>query len=167
MKFEGLDFTRLVKEDIPELTPVMKRAFDADSRMFFQRPEGGPDGYDDGSFLQKWGLESGAIAYKIAKDGIAIGSMMLFVKPEKKEGILGCLFIDDALEGKGYGSTAWKFAETAYPDIEVWHTETPAVSYRNHCFYINKLGFHVESVNGSRDNRYEAQFNLTKRIKKS
>ncbi|MDD2648795.1 MAG: GNAT family N-acetyltransferase [Eubacteriales bacterium] len=165
MEFEGLEFTKLERKDVPVLTPIMKRAFDADSKLFFQSPEGGPDGYDDGSFLIKWGIESGAHAFTIMKDGAAIGGIILFVSPDGKEGTLGCLFIDDMLEGKGFGSAAWRFAEKSFPDVEIWRTETPAVSYRNHCFYINKCGFSVTRVNGRRDDRFEAQFELVKRMK--
>lgn len=46
----------MVKEDIPLLTPIMKRCFDNDSQLFFQKPSGGPPGYDDGSFLEEWGF---------------------------------------------------------------------------------------------------------------
>ena len=63
MFFDGLEFSLLKREDVSVLTPVMKRAFDDDSRLFFDRPEGGPDGYDDGSFLEKWGFAPDATAY--------------------------------------------------------------------------------------------------------
>ena len=163
MFFEGLEFTLLEKEDVPVLTPVMKRAFDDDSRLFFGKPEGGPDGYDDGSFLEKWGFAPDATAYKISLADRAIGCMILFVHEDKAFGYLGCLFIDSDLIGKGYGSIAWRFAERTYPAVKTWCTETPAVSYRNHRFYINKCGFHVVGVEGDED-RFEAQFKLKKVI---
>lgn len=164
MKFENLEFNRMKETDIPVLTPIMKRAFDDDSRRYFENPEGGPDGYDDGSFLKKWGIDSDGTAYRVDLDGTAIGAIILFVNERYHEGFLGCIFVDSALEGKGYGSAMWRFAEATYPGIKTWHTETPAVSYRNHCFYINKLGFRVVAVEGGRDNRYEAQFKLRKDI---
>ncbi len=37
MDFEQLTFTPMVKEDIPLLTPIMKRCFDNDSQLFFQK----------------------------------------------------------------------------------------------------------------------------------
>lgn len=165
MTYENLEFVRMSAEDIPVLTPVMKRAFDEDSRLYFGKPQGGPPGYDDGSFLRKWGLPPrGGDAYRVNKDGNAIGAIILFVNHERREGFLGCVFVDSTLEGQGYGSTMWRFAESTYPDIKVWRTETPAVSYRNHCFYINKLGFHVVAVEGARDDRFEAQFKLKKEL---
>lgn len=165
MLFEDLEFITLKESDIPVLTPIMKRAFDEDSRMHFDKPEGGPDGYDDGSFLKKWGLESGANAYRVNYNGQAIGAIILFINPKKHEGFLGNIFVDSSIEGKGYGAKMWSFVEHTYPDIRAWYTETPAVSYRNHCFYINKLGFQVYEVEGGRDERFDAQFKLRKLLK--
>ncbi len=165
MEFEGLTFTPFTREDIPVFTPIMKRAFDEDSRLYFDAPAGGPPGYDDGSFLQKWGVESGAHAYRIDKDGAPVGVMILFIHREQSLGFLGCMFVDAGHARQGIGSTAWRFAEHQFPDVTMWETETPAVSYRNHCFYINKCGFSVYAVDGGED-RYDAQFKLKKIIKK-
>ena len=165
MEFEGFTFTPFTREDIPVFTPIMKRAFDEDSRMYFQHPVGGPPGYDDGSFLQKWGVESGANAYRIDRDGDPVGVIILFINREKHAGFLGCLFVDAARARQGIGHAAWRFAEASFPDITVWETETPAVSYRNHCFYVNRCGFQVYAVEGG-DDRYEAQFKLRKIIRK-
>lgn len=127
MEFEQLDFVPMQESDIPVLTPIMKRAFDEDSRLYFNQPEGGPDGYDDGSFLKKWGLESGGTAFRVNHDGQAIGAMILFINHEQKEGFLGNIFVDSTMEGRGYGSAMWRFVEKTFPDIRVWNTETPAV----------------------------------------
>lgn len=161
--FQGLTFTPMTEADVPVLTPVMKRSFDEDARLFFQNPVGGPPGYDDGSFLRKWGLRSGGEAYRIDRDGQPVGGMILFLHPSGVEGFLGCLFIDAPLCGQGLGAVAWRFAEATHPEVRVWNTETPAVSYRNHRFYINTCGFRVVSVEGDRD-RYEAQFKLRKEL---
>ncbi len=161
MLFNGLDFIPMQKEDIPILTQIMKRAFDDDANTFTQNPEDGPVGYDDGSYLQKWGFESNAIPYRINLNGKAIGAIILFIDTVKKLGVLDSLFIDAGLIGKGYGHIAWLFAEHTYPQIKTWETATPAISYRNHYFYINKCGFQVYAVEGG-PNRYEAQFKLRK-----
>lgn len=166
MLFENLEFLPMKKEDIEELTPIMKRAFDDDTRLHSDQTEGGPDGYDDGSFLLKWGIEANSLAYRVNLEGKAIGALILFLSPDGKEGFLGNIFVDSALIGHGYGSAMWRFVEQTYPDVEVWHTETPAVSYRNHCFYINKLGFHVVKVEGGRNEREDAQFCLEKDMRK-
>ena len=163
MEFGRLLFTPMVKSDIPVLTPIMKRSFDQDAQLFFQKPEGGPPGYDDGSFLEKWGLHPEAASYRIDLNGTPIGAIILFVHEEHGSGYLGNIFIDPAVSGNGYGSIAWRFAEHMYPKVKVWYAETPAVSYRNHYFYINKCGFHIVGVEGGRD-RFSAQFKLCKTL---
>ncbi len=157
-------FAPMRASDVPVLTPVMKRAFDDDSRLFFGKPAGGPPGYDDGRFLTKWGVESGAKAFRIDLDGTPVGGMILFVDEKSLRGFLGCLFVDADKIGRGIGAAAWRFAEETFPWIKVWETETPAVSYRNHRFYINKCGFQVYAVEGGAD-RYAAQFKLRKVLK--
>ncbi len=163
MEFEQLSFTPMVKEDIPLLTPIMKRCFDNDSQLFFQKPSGGPPGYDDGSFLEEWGFNPEATSYRIDLKGTPIGAIILFIHEEHGSGFLGNIFIDTDLSGNGYGSTAWRFVEHMYPKVKTWYAETPAVSYRNHYFYTNKCGFHIVAVEGGR-NRFEAQFKLCKTI---
>ncbi len=163
MKFEGLDFIPMVKDDIISLTPIMKRSFDNDAQLFFQKSEGGPSGYDDGSFLKEWGFHPEAASYRIDLNGTHIGAIILFVHEEHGSGYLGNIFIDTDLSGNGYGSIAWRFVEHMYPKIKTWYAETPAVSYRNHYFYINKCGFRIVGVEGGRD-RFEAKFKLCKKI---
>ncbi|WP_099205189.1 GNAT family N-acetyltransferase [Scatolibacter rhodanostii] len=163
MFFHGLEFTEMLVEDIPTLSPIMKRAFDDDAQLFFNQDAGGPPGYDDGSFLKQWGIESDALSYKISLNEKVIGAIMVFIDGDNQRGFLGNLFIDSDLIGHGYGYTAWCFIENTYPQIKIWQTETPAVSYRNHRFYINKCGFHVFAVEGD-DNRFEAMFKLEKII---
>lgn len=163
MLFHELEFVPMTREDVPILAPLMKQAFDDDAKQFFQQETGGPPGYDDGTFLEKWGIESNAISYRINLKKKAIGAIMVFIDEKNNHGFLGNIFIDSSLIGKGYGHTAWLFIEQQYPQITVWETETPAVSYRNHCFYINKCGFQVFAVERKKD-RYEAMFKLRKII---
>lgn len=46
-----------------ETLKVMERAFDEDTRIHLGEKKGGPDGYDDGNFLKKWGLYKNASSY--------------------------------------------------------------------------------------------------------
>ncbi len=163
MEFEQLCFTPMVKDDIPTLTPIMKRSFDNDAQLFFQKPEGGPPGYDDGSFLEQWAFHPEATSYRIDLNGTPIGAVILFIHEENASGYLGNIFIAPDLIGNGYGSIVWRFVEHMYPKIKTWSAETPAVSYRNHYFYVNKCGFHIVGVEGGKD-RFEAQFKLCKTI---
>ena len=57
-----LTFTPMRPADIAPLTPIMKRAFDEDTRLHLGRPAGGPTGYADGSFLRQWGLHKESAA---------------------------------------------------------------------------------------------------------
>ena len=45
-----LSFTLMAESDIPDLTPVMTRAFDDDSQKHLGKEKGGPPGYDNGDF---------------------------------------------------------------------------------------------------------------------
>ena len=48
-----LTYKKLEQGDILELTPIMKAAFDADTRMHTDLEEDGPNGYDNGELLLK------------------------------------------------------------------------------------------------------------------
>lgn len=164
MLFEELDFIPMSEADIPVLVPIMKQSFEDDARLF-GRAEAGPDGYDDGNFLLKRIVLPDVDAYKIEYKGIVIGAIMLFVHEEQGDGHLSCVFIDKAYMGHGYGAMAWRFVEHTYPKVYKWTLNTSAVSYRNHCFYINKLGFHVVAVTRE-ENRQLALFQLEKQIRR-
>lgn len=135
-----IKFRKFKEEDIVPCTIIMKEAFDEDSMMFLQVPDG-PPGYDDGSFLRKYGCESGADSYCIYVDGQLSGGTIIFHNPHENENFLGCIFLSSSLRGKGIGTAVWEQIEKMYPDVEVWRTETPLYSRRNLNFYINKLGF--------------------------
>ena len=158
-----LTFEPMSEAHIEPLTAIMVRAFDDDARRYRGCEHDGPPGYDDGSFLRKWGLESGAAAFALYHEGQLVGGIILFFSPDGQEGVLGCLFIDSACHGKGLGRAAWFQAEKKYPLVRTWRTETPAISYRNHCFYINTCGFRVESISDPHD-PMQAQFQMVKHI---
>lgn len=135
-----ITFRKFTEEDIAPCTIIMKEAFDEDS-MLFRQVHDGPPGYDDGSFLRKFGCESGADSYCIYVDGQLAGATIIFRNPDAKENFLGCIFLSPSLRGCGMGKAVWDKIEGMYPDVEVWRTETPLYSQRNLNFYINKLGF--------------------------
>jgi GNAT superfamily N-acetyltransferase len=147
-----ITFKHFTNEDVSALTPLMKRAFDEDTRIHLSEPTGGPEGYDDGSFLKKWFLHPNASAYTIYDDETLIGGINLWIKPDHHN-FLGCLFLDTAYENKGYGTRIWKQIEAMYPETVVWRTETPVFSKRNHVFYINKCGFKCIRIDHPRDVR--------------
>lgn len=151
-------------QDIEELTAIMKRAFDEDTRIHLGKEAGGPPGYDDGSFLRKWGLNPNATSFKIYKDGNLIGGTILWINANN-ENFLGNIFIDPSAENKGIGTMVWRKIEEMFPDTIAWSTETPIYSRRNHNFYINKCGFHCIKIEDPK-NIEEGQFIFRKEIKR-
>lgn len=160
-EYQGLVFEELQEKDIEELTAVMTRAFDEDTRIHLNEEKGGPEGYDNGDFLRKWGLNPNSTAYKISREGKAIGGLILWVNPKTKVNFLGTIFIDTTVQNQGVGKKIWEFVEAEYPDTVKWGTETPIFSRRNHNFYVNKLGFHVIRIDNPKDMR-EGSFILEK-----
>lgn len=163
MENTALQFIPMKEEHIPLLTPIMVRAFDDDAQRYRGVAHDGPPGYDDGSFLRQWGIEAKSEAYALYHGGELVGGIILFFDLEKQEGFLGCLFIDSVQHGKGLGAAAWRQAEALHPEVKVWHTETPALSYRNHCFYVNTCGFHVVRISDPHSPE-DAQFQMEKRM---
>ncbi|MFQ5979726.1 MAG: GNAT family N-acetyltransferase [Candidatus Heimdallarchaeota archaeon] len=133
-------FERALEADIPELTSIMKRAFDDDSQRFLGKPEGGPPGYDDGSFLERWGFsEEGGDCYKIIlDDSKAIGVFIVFL-PRNGKNVLGTIFIDPEFQDRGIGTQAMQFIFSTFPG-KTWRLDTPDWTTRNHHFY-EKNGF--------------------------
>ena len=163
--YKNLIFETVTKEDVTELTTIMKQAFDADSRMHLGKA-GGPPGYDNGEFIRRNAFAPEATAYKIIRENKAIGMIILWIDPKTNVNFLGTIFIDKNLENKGIGKDVWEFVEREYPDTVIWRTETPVFSHRIHSFYINKLGFHVVAVKNPKEWRNgEGQFLLEKKMK--
>jgi GNAT superfamily N-acetyltransferase len=152
-EYQGLVFEELQEKDIEELTAVMTRAFDEDTRIHLNEEKGGPEGYDNGDFLRKWGLDPNSTAYKISRDGKAIGGLILWINRESKINFLGNIFVDPELQNQGIGKKIWEFVESEYPDTIKWGTETAIFSRRNHNFYVNKLGFHVIRIDNPMDEK--------------
>ena len=106
MENTALQFVPLTEEHIPLLTPIMVRAFDDDAQRYRGVAHDGPPGYDDGSFLRKWGIEEKGEAYALYHEGEPVGGIILFFSPDGADGVLGCLFIDSVRHGKGLGAAA-------------------------------------------------------------
>jgi hypothetical protein len=145
-----IKFDKMTEKDIPNLIQIMKRAFDYDTKIHLGKEAGGPPGYDDGTFLRKWGLDKEATSYCIYLNNILIGGVILWIN-DNNENYLGSLFIDINYEDKGIGTKIWSEIESMYPNTRVWNTETPIFSHRNHNFYVNKCGFHVIKIKDPKD----------------
>lgn len=160
----NIKFKPLVEEDISVLTPIMKKAFDYDSKIHLDEEEGGPDGYDNGDFLRKWGLHKDSTAFTIRDDGKIIGAVILWINEKTKENMLGNIFFDVSCQNKGYGEVVWKKIEEMYPDTKIWRTETPGFSRRNHYFYVMKCGFKIVRIENPKD-IHEANYIFEKVMK--
>lgn len=133
-----LTYKKLEKSEIPELTLIMKAAFDADTKMHTDLKEGGPNGYDNGELLKRLMNLPKAESAVILADGIKVGGYT--VTKDKDIYTLDILFIDPSYNSKGIGSMVWKDIENIHNEAKTWLVETPDYSKRNHHFY-EKCGF--------------------------
>jgi predicted transcriptional regulator YdeE len=153
------------ESDIELLNPVMKRAFDADSRLHLGH-DSGPPGYDDGSFLRQWALHPESTALRIDIEGKPSGTAILWINRYTNINRLGCLFIDSDYQHSGVGTEIWKKIETMFPDTREWRTETPGFSRLNHHFYVNKCGFEIYKIENPLSPE-EASYKLRKQMRKN
>ena len=145
ISFGGLWFHPFVEQDIDIMTPIMKRAFDHDTKIHTGRSEFGPEGYDNGDLFRQWYFHKDVTAFKISKDGRSIGAIALWIN-ENNINYLGNIFIDPKLQDKGLGKIIWDYIEQAYPDTIKWQTDTIWFSTRNHHYYVNKCGFKIVKI---------------------
>ena len=144
-------FKKAVEDDIPELTEVMARAFDDDTRRFRGNPAGGgPPGYNTGEFLRKW-MGSG-ICYKITKDGKVVGGVIVFINRDANND-LGSIWVEPQCQNLGIGGQAIQFIEKIHPDAKKWSLWTPEWSTRNHHFY-EKCGYKKVGEEHSEEERF-------------
>ncbi|NIS79814.1 MAG: GNAT family N-acetyltransferase [Anaerolineales bacterium] len=135
-----LTFQEITKDDVPELTEVMTRAFDDDAQKHLGQERGGPEGYDNGDFFHKWLFAyKESVGYKIVVAGKIVGGIIVWVLPEGHN-ILGTIFVDPALQDKGIGERTWAYIEDTYPQTKSWRLATPTYATKNHHFYA-KCGF--------------------------
>lgn len=127
--------------DIPALTPIMKAAFDEDTRIHTELMEDGPCGYDTGELLEQMLRMKGSVSKVILCEDQIVGEYT--IRKEENTYTLELLFIDPACSSKGIGSAVWQDIEQEYHDAETWLVETPAYSVRNHRFY-QKCGFQLQ-----------------------
>jgi len=143
-------FEEITEADIPELTTVMTRAFDDDSKKHLGVEHGGPDGYNNGEFFRKWlfGYKE-SIGYKIMAEGKVIGGLIVWIFNHGHNS-LGTIFVDPAYQDQGVATRTWQFIEATYPDTKSWTLETPTWAVKNHYFYETKCGFHKAEVREER-----------------
>lgn len=156
----NIKLKKFSEKEIDMLIPIMKEAFDNDSKIHLGEDVlMGPPGYDNGDFLRTWALHKAATSLTIYDEDKIIGLAILWIH-KNNYNMLGCLFIDVAYEGKGVGSKVWNMIENMYPETIEWNTETPCYSKRNHHFYMHKCGFKLVRIDEK-----EEQYILKKRMK--
>lgn len=77
---------------IDTLTKIMERAFDEDTRIHLGKEKGGPDGYNNGEFLRKWGLHNDSSSYCISLNEQLIGGVILWIN-ENNHNFLGNILL--------------------------------------------------------------------------
>jgi ribosomal protein S18 acetylase RimI-like enzyme len=151
MKAPMIKFAKATCEDAQQLTEVQIKTFDDDARKFFDKPIGGPSGYDS----VKWQLDmmQSGIYYKILDKDMIIGGMVISrLKPGQYK--LRRLYVDPDYQDKGVGTKAISFMENEFPDAQTWNLDTPVVATRNHHFY-EKLGYMRTGDDGDGQYLYE------------
>ena len=99
---------------------------------------------EDGEIISRETIEEsidGGEAYRIMKDGRAVGGVVL--KIEGTHGDLELLFVSPKEHSKGIGYASWCAVEKLHPEVTVWETVTPYFETRNIHFYVNRCGFHI------------------------
>jgi GNAT superfamily N-acetyltransferase len=140
MKKIELTFLEIAEDDIPLVTPVMKRAFDDDAQKHLGKESGGPPGYDNGDFFRTWLLPyEESVGYKILLEGQIIGGIIVWILPEGHN-ILGTIFVEPDYQDQGVGKQIWGFIEDTYPNTISWRLGTPSWAEKNLHFY-QKCGF--------------------------
>ena len=159
-KLQNLKFDKIFKKDISVLSKIMKKAFDHDTSLHTDLETGGPSGYDDGTFLEKWINKDEIISFKFSNKDQVLGAFFISTSGELEK-TLEMLFIDPAFSNQGFGYKAWVFIQDLFSETRIWKTSTPGYSKRNHNFYVNKCGFKIYKIDNSK-NIYDECYYLEK-----
>lgn len=160
----NIKLKRLEEKDINELTPIIKRSFDEDSKLHLGQPEGGPEGYDNGEFLRKFGLDKASTSFKILLDDKIIGAVITCIDDIAQDNFLGNIFLDPRNQNRGIGEWVWRLIEKEFPKTKIWRTETPGFATRNHYFYVTKCGFKIVRIEDPKD-KYMCNYIMEKEMK--
>lgn len=132
-----IKFTRANKDDAKILSEIQIRTFDDNSRRVFNRPFGGPPGYNSLNDLED--NINKDIYFKILSNGKVIGG--IHVTDEGNNHYeLTRIFVTPEEQNKGIGQKAINFLEEEFRDVTKWTLDTPSVSVRNHYLY-EKMGY--------------------------
>lgn len=138
METEDFNITEARPEETPELTAVMKAAFDNDSQRHLGRERGGPPGYDTGEFIRKNAFHPRARTFTAKRSGKIVGCIITFPGKDGHHWV-GCMFTHPVYQRLGVGHRLFAHAEREIPG-KSWSLETPAFAVSNHLFYEKKCG---------------------------
>ena len=99
---------------------------------------------EDGQIISRSTIEKAiddGEAYRIMKNGLKAGGVVLTVEGDRGE--LELLFVSPKDHSEGIGYAAWREVEKLHPEVRVWETVTPYFEKRNIHFYVNRCGFHI------------------------
>lgn len=123
--------------DAKTLTELKIKTFDDDSRRFFNRPSGGPPGYN--SIDNQIEMIKKHLSYKILDGDTIIGGIVVMNNGNLCYELAN-IFIDPDYQGKGIGQQAIRFIENEFPNARKWTLDTPSAATRNHYLY-EKMGY--------------------------
>ncbi len=125
------------KSDSKILTDIQVITFDDNSRRYFNKPYGGPPGYNSEEAVIK-SIEEDKY-YKIELDNEIIGGIHVSDLGDNHYELTR-IYVTPSEQNKGVGQAAIKFLESTYPDVTKWSLDTPSAATSNHYLY-EKLGF--------------------------
>ena len=132
-------------EDIPDLTLVMTKAFDADSLRHLGEPKDGPPGYDNGDFFRKWMPPKDSFTFKVLINDTVIAGIIVWVYDNGKNTV-GTIFVNPEYSRLGIGSIMIRWIDKAFPNTKQWTLGTPSWALSNHSFYENNGYVKIKEV---------------------
>lgn len=132
-----INIIRAEIKDANTLTELKIKTFDDDSRRFFNRPSGGPPGYD--SIESQIEMIKSHFVFKILCDETIIGGIVVMNNSNSCYELAN-IYIDPDYQNQGIGQQAIKFIEKEFPDAKKWTLDTPSAATRNHYLY-EKMGY--------------------------
>ncbi|HNW85587.1 MAG TPA: GNAT family N-acetyltransferase [Candidatus Limiplasma sp.] len=127
---EILELLPATPEDYAMLAAVGHEAFLIDKLTYGE----GPDIFENPRFLIPLLARADGAVQKLTLNGEIIGVVVTFEQTPVARW-LGCICLLPAHQGKGYGQTALRLLEQAYPTVRQWGLDTPEGNPRNRRFY--------------------------------
>lgn len=132
-----INFVRAKIEDAEILLEKQIKTFDEDTRQTFNRPAGGPPGYDSLDALHKEIREN--MYFKITNNDKIIGGIHVTDMGSDHYNLTR-IYVEPEMQNNGIGQKAIKFIEEEFSQVVKWSLDTPSVAKGNHHLY-EKMGY--------------------------